>query len=231
VRIGWLRNRKFLIFLLVGVVLALLISQLPLQAGLFAIKNWISTLGIWGIPTFIGVYLLVTLLGLPNFLLILAGGMLFGLIVGTICVSVADTLGAIACYGVGRIIFRSRIKKLCHKNPQFQQLDQAVGEKGWKILLLTRLSPVIPSNLLNYSFSCTKVNFWQYIFCSWLGTLPVIILYVYIGSFGFALSQKSMTPQQLTFQIGGLVATIAAAIYTTRLAKKTLASAQTMEVE
>lgn len=219
---GWLRSRRFWLLVLSGVLIAFLGSKLPLQAWLVATKNWLVTLGFWAMPAFILLYLVATVLGLPNILLILVAGALFGLWKGIGLASIADTLGAMACFLVGRSIIRERIQRWMSKHPSFVQLDRAVGKKGWKILLLTRLSPLVPSNLLNYGFSCTKVSFWQYSFFSWLGMLPVIALYVYLGAFGVSLFQDQLSPVKLAVQAVGLVLAIVAAFYTTRLARKTL---------
>lgn len=218
----WLRKKRFWLFVLIAGLLALLSSVLPVQTWLEAVKDWLISLGVWAAPAFVLIYLLFTILGLPNIILILIAGTLFGLLKGVISVSIADTLGAIACFFIGRTIARKRIKRWISKHPKFANLDQAVNQKGWKILLLTRLSPLMPSSVLNYGFSCTKVNFWQYCFFSWLGMLPVIILYVYMGAFGSFLIQGELTPGKLALQSGGLIFTVATAFYTTRFTQKAL---------
>lgn len=219
---GWLRSRRFWLLVLGGVLIALLGSTLPLKDWFIVVSTWLVALGPNAIPAFILLYLLATILGFPNILLILVAGTIFGLVPGIIAVSIADTLGAVACFLLGRTLARKRIKKWISKNPSFAQLDQAVGKKGWKILLLTRLSPLVPSNILNYGFSCTKVNFWQYCFFSWLGMLPIIALYVYLGSFGISLLQEGLTPRKLALQSVGIILAIGAALYTTRIARKAM---------
>lgn len=218
----WLRSKRVWLILLGITTLVAISSLLPIESGIAAVRNWLTTLGPWASPAFILLYLLATIFGLPNILLILLAGTLFGFVRGTVAVSVADTLGAIACFAIGRTIARKRIKRWMSKNPTFAQLDQAIAQKGWKVLLLTRLAPLVPSNILNYGFSCTKVNFWQYCFFSWLGMLPVISLYVYLGSFGSFLFAGKLTPQKLALQALGLLVTMGAAFYTTHFAKKYL---------
>ncbi|MEW6493857.1 MAG: VTT domain-containing protein [Cyanobacteriota bacterium] len=180
-------------------------------------------------PAFVLIYLLATILGLPNILLILIAGTLFDLVIGVILVSIADTLGAIACFLIGRTVARKPIKRWMRKHQNLAQLDRAIGHKGWKILLLTRLSPLLPSNVLNYGFSCTKVNFWQYCFFSWLGMLPVIILYVYLAQFGTFVFSDKLTPSKLALQTLGFLITIGTALYTTRLARKALSGDDPLE--
>ncbi|HEY9621282.1 MAG TPA: TVP38/TMEM64 family protein [Crinalium sp.] len=221
-KVGWLRRKRFWLLVLVAGLLVVLGRVLPVEAWLTDVKHWLISLGPWAAPAFILIYLLATILGLPNIILILIAGTLFGLVKGIISVSIADTLGAIACFFIGRTIARKRVKRWMSKHPKFANLDQAVNEKGWKILLLTRLSPLVPSNILNYGFSCTKVDFWQYTFFSWLGMLPIIALYVYAGAFGRFLIQGELTPAKFALQAIGLIVTVAAAFYTTRFTQKAL---------
>lgn len=218
----WLRSKRFWLLVIGGVLLAILASQVPLLDWFAAIKKWFSPLGFVRVPVFVFIYLIATILGLPNIVLVLVSGALFGFVNGLVAASIADTLGAIACFVLGRTIARDRVAKWLKKNPQLTNLDQVVGQKGWKILLLTRLSPLVPSSVLNYGFSCTKVRFWQYCFFSWLGMLPVLALYVYLGAFGVALLRSGMTPGKLMMQAVGAVLAIAAAFYTTRLVRKNL---------
>ena len=219
---NWWRKREFWLLLAGGIAIAVAGSNLPLADWFTSLQDWLATLGMWAMPAFIALYLLATILGLPNVLLMLVSGSLFGLVQGILLVSLADTLGAIACFLIGRTIARKPIKRWINRHPNFAQLDQAVGQKGWKILLLTRLSPLMPSNLLNYGFSCTRVNFWQYCLFSWIGMLPIIALYVYLGSFGVRLLQEGLTPGKIALQSFGAVLAIGAALYTTRLARKAL---------
>ncbi|WP_017297185.1 TVP38/TMEM64 family protein [Nodosilinea nodulosa] len=219
--LAFLRSRRLWLFALTAVGLVVLGSQLPLEDWFAGTYNWLSTLGNRAIPAFVALYVLATVLGLPNIVLILVAGAAFGF-KGIAVASIADLLGAIACFWVGRRLARDRIKRWIEKNPTFGRLDDAVGRKGWKILLLMRLSPLVPSNLLNYGFSCTRVNFWQYCFFSWVGMLPVITLYVYLGSFGLTLFQGGITTEKLALQGGGAALAISAAWYTTSLTRRAL---------
>lgn len=189
---------------------------------LHEIQDWLTSLGPWATPGFIGLYVLASVLGIPSVILMLAAGMLFGFVSGFIYASIADVLGAIACFGLGRTVIRRPVERWIRKNPKLAKLDQALAHKGWKILLLTRLSPVVPSNLLNYGFSLTRIRFWQFFLTSWLGMIPVIALYVYIGSFGAKLSAWEKSPQNLGFQVFGIMTTIAASVYLTRFTRRSL---------
>lgn len=217
------QKKVWLLIIVIGIAIAA-ISLLPLQEWLTQVRDWLKTLGFWAMPAFLGIYIAATVVGLPAAILFLVAGTLFGFLKGFVVVSIADTLGASACFFLGRTVARKPIKKWIAKRPQFAELDKAVARKGWKIVFLTRLSPIVPSNILNYGFSLTKVKFWHYFIFSWLGMLPIIGLYVYLGSVGANLASGGNSPGKIALEALGLGVTVGAMVYTTKLAKKTLSS-------
>ncbi len=192
------------------------------QEWLFQAHQWLSSLGYLAYPAFTSIYLSATLLGLPAIFLFLAAGSLFGFIPGFILVSVADTLSVAVCYLLGRTVARKKVSEWISQRPHWGEFDRAVARKGWKIVFLTRLSPIVPSNILNYGFSLTRINFWQYLFVSWLAMLPVIALYVYLASVGTNLLSGSDDPKQITASVIGLITALMAIAYTTKLMHGTL---------
>ena len=194
------------------------------QEWLFQANNWLSSLGYFSYPAFVIVYLSATLVGLPAIFLFLAAGSLFGFVPGLILVSFSDTLSVAVCYQLGRTVARKKVSEWISERPQWGKFDRAVAKKGWKIVFLTRLSPIVPSNILNYGFSLTKINFWQYLFVSWLAMIPVIALYVYLASVGKNLLSGNNDPRQITASIIGIVTSVMAIAYTTKLMYGTLIS-------
>jgi uncharacterized membrane protein YdjX (TVP38/TMEM64 family) len=195
-----------------------------------SILEWVESLGAIGAIAFIVVYILATVAFVPGLLLTLGAGLLFGVFWGSIYVFVAATTGAIMAFGIGRYVLRSWVVEKIANNVKFQAIDAAVGKSGFKIVLLTRLSPAFPFNLLNYAYGVTGVSLWEYSWAS-IGMIPATILYVYIGSLAGSIATlstntKSSDPQvQLVAQVLGLVATIVVTVYITRLAQKALAEA------
>ncbi|MGF1566533.1 MAG: VTT domain-containing protein [Nodosilinea sp.] len=107
-------------------------------------------------------------------------------------------------------------------------IDQAVAREGFKIVLLTRLSPVFPFNLLNYAFGITGVGLKDYALGS-IGMIPGTVMYVYIGSLAGELARIGTESQaanpfaQWAIRIIGFVATVAVTVYVTRVAQQALA--------
>lgn len=216
------RKKRTWIGLATASCLVVLISQMPTVTWLSQASEWIAGQGVWAIPVFMAIYIVAAIFGIPNIVLILAAGTLFGLTKGVVSASVADTVSIAACFVIGQTAGRRWLTRVIKADSRFHKLDRVFAKKGWTIVLLTRLSPVLPSNILNYGFSLTKIDFWQYLFFSWLGMLPVIFTYVYIGTFGASILTLDKSPQGLAFQAVGLLATIGVMFYTTRLAASAL---------
>jgi uncharacterized membrane protein YdjX (TVP38/TMEM64 family) len=189
--------------------------------------EFVRGLGPWAPLVLAAAYILATVLLLPGFVLTLAAGFLFGPFVGTITVSAGSVLGASLAFLLGRTIARHAVERRIAGNERFQALDEAVGKSGFKIVLLTRLSPVLPFNVLNYALSLTKVSLSSYVLASWIGMLPATALYVYVGSTLQSLASAASGevehgPAGYLFFGVGLVATIAVTIILTRIATRAL---------
>lgn len=185
--------------------------------------QWVENLGTLGPVVFILIYILACILFIPGSALTLGAGLLFGVIKGSILVSIASTLGATAAFLVGRYIARDWVAKKIEGNEKFKAIDEAVAEEGWKIVGLTRLSPAFPFSLLNYAYGLTKVSLPQYVIASWIGMMPGTVLYVYLGSLGrLGVESDSASTAQTAMKLVGLVATLVVTIYVTKIAKRAL---------
>ncbi len=162
--------------------LALALWLLPLRAWLGEAIHWIQLHPAGGRLVFLLLFVTAAVAMLPGSLLVMSGGFLFGLAEGFLLVSVAVTLGAIAALLVGRWLARERIGHWLSRRPRLAALDAAVGQRGFLVVLLTRLSLAIPYSLLNYAFAFSRVSLPAYVLGTWLGMLPAVLLYVYLGT-------------------------------------------------
>ncbi len=219
---------KALLLFLPLVVLFIALRTLGVQDLLRVALDWVAGLGAWGMVAFVLLYVLATVLFLPGSILTLGAGALFGVVKGSIIVSLGATLGATAAFLVGRYLARGWVSKRIAGNTRFQAVDQAVAREGWKIVGLTRLSPVFPFNLLNYAFGLTSVSLRDYFWATWIGMIPGGVLYVYLGSLAgdlalLGVEERSRSSFEWGLYLFGLVATVAVTIYVTRLARAALA--------
>ena len=210
-------------------LLALAARLLPLGDWLKHLNDLLARLGLAGIVLFALVYALAAILFVPGSALTVGAGVIYGLWWGFVAVSAGSTLGAAGGFLVARYLARRRVEGWAAANPRFAAIDRAVGQEGWKIVLLTRLSPVFPYTLLNYLYGLTRVSFGPFVVASWIGMMPGTVLYVYLGFAGRAVAQAAAgqarrTPAEYAMWATGLAATLAVTLYVTRLARRALRS-------
>lgn len=225
IRLKWIvTGTRWLSILLILASLLLILRALPIGQVMEAMKGWIGGLGIWGPVVLALVYVVATVLFVPGTILTLAAGASFGLVVGTITVSIGSTLGAALAFLIARYVARNKVAAMAARHRNFGAIDRAIDEGGWKIVALLRLSPAIPFNLQNYLYGLTPVRFWTCVVTSWLAMLPGTFLYVYLGHVtGAALgADRERTPAEWVMLAVGLLATVAVTVYVTWLARRKL---------
>ncbi|WP_414551247.1 TVP38/TMEM64 family protein [Anabaena sp. CCY 0017] len=189
--------------------------------------QWIDGLGAVGALAFILLYIVATVAFLPGSILTLGAGVVFGVVMGSLYVFIGATIGATAAFLVGRYLARGWVAQKIAGNNKFRAIDEAVGREGLKIVLLTRLSPIFPFNLLNYAYGVTGVSLKDY-FLGSVGMIPGTIMYVYIGSLAGNIATIGTEAQpdnpgvQWAIRIIGFIATVAVTVYVTKVARKAL---------
>ena len=215
---------KWLLYAIAAAAVVLALKYFHVQDLLKAALDWIGKLGPWGPVIFVGLYVVATVLFIPGSVLTLGAGAVFGVVLGSVCVSISATLGATAAFLVGRYLARDAIAHKIEKNATFATMDRAVAGEGWKIVLLTRLSPVFPFTLLNYAFGLTRVKLSHYVLASWLGMIPGTVMYVYLGSLvNVGAGHRQRTTGEWILYGVGLLATVIVTVFVTRVAKRALA--------
>src|SRR2546426_340028 len=215
---------KWVLYAIVGIGIVLALKYFHVQDLLKSALDWIGKLGPWGPVIFVGLYVVATVLFVPGSVLTLGAGAVFGVALGSVCVSISATLGATAAFLVGRYLARDAIARKIEKHEKFTTIDRAVADEGWKIVLLTRLSPVFPFSLLNYAFGLTRVKLSHYVLASWLGMIPGTVMYVYLGSLvNVGAGHRQRTTGEWVLYGVGLLATVTVTVFVTRLARRALA--------
>ena len=220
----WIRYVRWIAIFLILASLISIMQSLPLDRAMAVLNAWIDGLGAWGPIVMAAIYVVATVLFVPGTILTLAAGALFGLVIGTVTVSVGSTLGAACAFLIARYLARDKVASMAHRNRKFGAIDRAIGEGGWKIVALLRLSPAIPFNVQNYLYGLTPVRFWPYVLTSWLAMMPGTFLYVYLGHItGAAIgdSRQRGAAEWLMLAVG-LLATAAVTVYITLLARRKL---------
>lgn len=196
----------------------LLLRALPADRLFAALQAWVGELGFWGPAIFAVAYALAATLFLPASALTLIAGAVFGLGAGVLTAWAGAVSAAALSFLIGRYFARARVERLARRNPKFGAVDKALGEEGWKIVALLRLSPVFPFNVQNYLYGVSSIRFRSCLPASAIFMLPGTFLYVYIGFLGgqAAAAGEGVDAAKLALQAAGLAAT---ALVTLRVGK------------
>lgn len=196
--------------------------------------KWVEENPAAGIFSFIGVYFLATILFIPGSILTLGSGFIFanvfglglGLVFSTVAVFVGASSGATAAFLLARYLFQDSIQKLSTRFQTFQAVDTALQTEGLKIMVLLRLSPIIPFNAINYILGVTSVSLKDYVLACF-AMLPGTILYTFLGSSAGSIVDSASSGSgniQLTIFVIvlGIVFGVLGIVVTTYYAKKEL---------
>ena len=176
---------------------ALAIAAIAVCAFLFqhnapAIIDWTNTLGLVAPVFFLLLYCLATILFLPTMVLTLAGGALFGPIIGTFFNLLGATLGATCAFCISRyLVFDWLASK---NNASLKKVIAGVEGRGWQFVALLRLVPIIPFNLVNYGLGITRIKFSHYLLATMIFLIPAEIMFTYCGYAGMDILSH---PQEL----------------------------------
>ncbi len=183
-------------FLATGIVATILYRD---QLDAAALQQWVQRTGAAGPLLFMTIYVIGTLLFLPGSVLTLAGGALFGPVLGTFYNLTAATIGAVLAFLVARYLAhgwayaagqqdaRSRLTSdwLEQKTGgRLKRLKQGVETEGWRFVAFVRLVPLFPFNLLNYALGLTRIRLSHYLIATYICMLPGALAYTYLGYAG-----------------------------------------------
>lgn len=218
-------KRIVLVLLFLGVVAAL--YSLPLTEWLSVLAEWGRNHPIAGPAIYVVFVVLATMLFLPGSIAMMISGYLFGFLPGFLFAAVAIPLGAQGAFELARWVARPWVRKKIDGDARIHAIEVALAEEAMLIVILTRLSLVVPFNLLNYMYGATSVKAFTYFVATAIGMLPAVALYVYLGTLARDLGQilsGDAAPPELGYWIFGvgIIAVIVVTWFVHRIATKAL---------
>ena len=163
------------------------------------------------VGVFFAVYVAVTGLSLPGAaVMTLLAGALFGVVVGTLVVSFASTIGATIAFLVARYLARDAVQNKFSQ--QLALINKGVEKEGAFYLFSLRLVPLFPFFLINIVMGLTPISVWQFYWVSQIGMFAGTIVYVNAGTQLAALDslQGILSPTLLiSFSLLGLLPLVA----------------------
>ncbi len=191
---------------------------------------WVASHGPWAPVAYIAGYVVLTIAFVPGALPTMAAGVVFDLVPGTAYAFCGEVLGGAAAFWLARGAARPLVEKRLGRSPRFIALDHAVAKQGRRIVMMLRLSPAVPFNLLNYALGITTIRFADYLVAS-VTMLPGALLYVYYGKLlgnVAALAGGAPVPRDAlywTTTLIGFGVTVAVSVLLARIATRALRSA------
>ena len=147
-----------------------------------ALEQWVAGAGGAGPVIFMSVYAIATVFFMPGSVLTLAGGAIFGPVLGTFYNLTGATLGATLAFVISRYLASDWAERKA--GGRLKQLKEGVEGEGWRFVAFVRLVPLFPFNLLNYALGLTRIKLSHYVIASYLCMLPGAIAFTYLGYAG-----------------------------------------------
>jgi len=180
-----------------------------LEQAVAAFVEWLAGHPAAGVLAVILVYIVATVCFVPGSVLTIGVGYAFGrafdqhLFLGVLLASTAVFVGAssgsLCCLLLGRYLFRAPVLRLAAKYPVFRAIDRALEGNGFQIMLLLRLSPLIPYNALDYISGVTSISIVHYSLAL-LGLLPGTVAFCYIGATASSLADGTEASEHAGFR-------------------------------
>lgn len=164
------------------VLLAALVCWVVLGGGerLGDVRGWVDSLGFWGPLVFALCYAVAVTALLPGSVLTASAGALFGLPLGAAVVLVGATAGAALSFGISRWLGRPAVARYTGSG-RLARLDAYMSRRGFAAVLVLRLVPLFPFNVINYGAGVASVRFPSYMAATALGIIPGTLVYTGLG--------------------------------------------------
>jgi uncharacterized membrane protein YdjX (TVP38/TMEM64 family) len=146
------------------------------------LQAWVEKAGVWGALLFIAIYALATVLLFSATLLTLAGGALFGPVLGTFYNLTGATAGAVISFVIARYLAAGWLQR--RAEGRLKHISDGVNHEGWRYVAMVRLVPFLPVNLINYLLGLTPIPLLVYLLTTYICLLPATMAYTYLGYVG-----------------------------------------------
>ena len=179
-----MKHKKTAVLLVLLIALAALTWKLSTWLTPQQLQQALQQTGGWAPVLYIGLFILLPTFFFPVAVLALAGGLLFGLWWGSVYTFIGAVLNCALMFLLARYVGRSQVQRLVEQklSPQWRRrLQMADGKEGFLLLIILRLIPAVPYNLINYTFGLTGISFSSYLLASAIGIIPGTFAFINIG--------------------------------------------------
>jgi len=171
--------RIIVLIITISVICLLAFNGITTRISLSEIKDYIRSFG----PLAPGIYMLmltlVPLTLIPNSLIAISGGAIFGIYYGTLYTTLGALFGATLAFSISRYFGKDLTEKLVRQKAEW--FDGKDGKNGFMIIFLLRLIPIVPFDVISYGAGLSKIYYVAFLSATLLGIVPGVIVYSNIG--------------------------------------------------
>ena len=149
-----------------------------------SIRDWITGFGSMAPIAYIIVWVVLPVFFFPVPILALAGGISFGLWMGTAYTLIGAVINSSLMFLLAKVLAKDMVNKyLEEKMPQkwWDKFMKAEGKEGFLIVFICRLIPAMPYNVINYASGLTNIPFSKYTIATIIGIFPGTVIFLNVG--------------------------------------------------
>jgi len=163
----------------------------------------------WGVAGFIALYVVAVVTLVPGTIGTVTAGAVLGFAVGFPVAMVGSLIGATIAFVIARALGREGSQQLL--GGRLMSIDDWIGENDLVSIIVLRLMPIVPFNLLNYAAGLTAMRPSRYVAGSVIGMLPGTALTTFAAS-------RANDPSSSAFLLatGALLVTVVASTFAAR---------------
>ena len=223
-------SRAAIPYLTVGLLLIVVIvgAGREVEHHINAIESWIMMLGPWGVVAFVVLFALAASIMLPDTVLCIIAGALFGLSWGVAAVLVGSVLAGAIQFALSHNLLRARIQRMLAARPSLTAIQHAVNRDEFRLQVLLRLTPLNPATI-SYLLGAAGVRFSGFLI-AFLALMPNLVIEVYFGHVGKHVARLAGSDARTAHLhdlaiIGGLAVCVAVMVIVSRMARKAIMQA------
>ncbi|MDD4506491.1 MAG: TVP38/TMEM64 family protein, partial [Sulfurospirillaceae bacterium] len=173
--------KKIVLFLLFGLLMFFFY-----QSGILSyeqveqIRSFVLGFGLYAPLVFILLFTFAPLIFFPDGILALAGGLIFGFAWGSFYIILGALCGGTLSFYLARLYGNTMREKLSHE--KLINFQKSVQKHGFIMILLLRLVPLVPFNIISYSAGFSTIRYRDFFFATLLGMTPGVLVYANIGA-------------------------------------------------
>lgn len=173
-----MKKKIFVLLALLGLILFLFVLDFN-HFSLQDIKTYILSFKALAPLVFILMFTFVPLTFFPDAILAVAGGTIFGVWQGSLYIMIGALMGGTLSFYISRYFGREFVEKLIgHKA---KGLEAGVEKSGFLFILMLRLIPLIPFDMISYGAGLSKIRYTDFLAGTLIGIIPGVLIYANIG--------------------------------------------------